>query len=104
MPYFYVHGDNLLRESESESAILDAAAVFDQLPLLQEQLGDLLLLLIGVAEFGDRYTDGCFYLPILCQRNCRTADLSGGFLVFVGNAAAADLMKIRNEGIQKRYP
>ena len=83
----------LVAEGHKESAILDAAAVFNQLPLLQEQLGDLLFLLIGVAEFGNRYTDGRLDLAVLCQRHRRTADLCSGFLVFIGDPGAADVVK-----------
>ena len=61
--------------------------------LLQEQLGDLLFLLIGVAAFGARYTDGRLDLTVFSQRDRHAADLSGGFLAFIGDPGAADVVK-----------
>ena len=66
--------------SENQSAILNTAALFDQLPFFQKQRVICCFFFIGVPELGGGYTDSRLDLTVFSQRDRHAADLSGGFL------------------------
>lgn len=55
---------------------------------------------IGVPELGGGYTDSRLDLTVFSQRDRHAADLGGGFLVFIGDPGAADILERRDEGIK----
>ena len=50
--------------------------------------------LIGVPELGGGYTDSRLDLTVFSQRDRHAADRGGGFLVFIGDPGAADILEL----------